>query len=80
MAVKCDIRNENEVKQAVEEGVKHFGGIDICVNNASAIFPKGTLDVPIKRYDLMQGVNARGTFVTSQACLPYLIESAKKGE
>ncbi|ELR25287.1 short chain dehydrogenase, putative [Acanthamoeba castellanii str. Neff] len=79
LALKCDIRNEEDVKKAVEEGAKHFGGIDICINNASAIFPKGTLDVPVKRYDLMQGVNTRGTFITSQACLPYLIESAKKG-
>ncbi|KAL6041381.1 Short chain dehydrogenase [Balamuthia mandrillaris] len=79
LPLKVDVRSEEEVREAVAKGAKHFGGIDILVNNASAIFPKGTLSVPMKRYDLMQGVNARATFMCSQACLPYLIESAKKG-
>jgi len=79
LAVKCDIRSEEEIKDAVDKAVKHFGGIDIVVNNASAIFLKGTLDTPLKRFDLMHQINARGTFAVSQACLPYLLESAKKG-
>jgi len=68
-----DIRDETRVKQAVEETVRQFGGIDILINNASAIRLTGTLETPVKRYDLMHGVNGRGTFVCSQACLPYLL-------
>jgi len=67
-----DIRFEDQVYRAVEQAVGHFGGIDILVNNASAISLTGTLETPMKRYDLMMGVNARGTFLCSQACLPYL--------
>lgn len=70
-----DIRDEDRVKAAVEETVARFGGIDILINNASAIRLTGTLDTPVKRYDLMHGVNARGTFVCSQACLPYLLKA-----
>ena len=58
---------------------EHFGGIDILVNNASAISLTGTLDTPMKRFDLMFGVNVRGTFVCSQACLPHLKQSAQAG-
>lgn len=72
LAVVCDIRDEDQVRQAVEQAVSTFGGIDILVNNASAINLTGTLETPIKRFDLMWGVNARGTFLCSQACLPYL--------
>jgi citronellol/citronellal dehydrogenase len=67
-----DIRFEDQVHRAVDQAVSHFGGIDILVNNASAISLTGTLETPMKRYDLMMGVNTRGTFLCSQACLPHL--------
>jgi len=73
--VECDIRNEDQVRAAVEAGVKQFGGIDICVNNASAISLTQTVDTDMKKYDLMHGINTRGTFVTSKACIPYLKKS-----
>ena len=75
LAVACDIRDAEQVSSAVAAAVSRFGGIDILVNNASAIRLTGTLETPVARYDLMHGVNARGTFVTTQACLPYLLES-----
>jgi len=75
LGVVCDIRNEDNVKQAVDQAVAHFGGIDICINNASAISLTPTLATPMKRYDLMNGVNARGTFLVSQTCLPHLLKS-----
>jgi citronellol/citronellal dehydrogenase len=73
-ALPCivDIRFEEQVQDAVARTVKTFGGIDILVNNASAIFLRGTLDTPMKRFDLMHQINARGTFLCSQACLPAL--------
>jgi citronellol/citronellal dehydrogenase len=67
-----DIRDEDSVAGAVQQCVERFGGIDICVNNASAISLVGTLDLPMKRYDLMQDINTRGTFLVSKACLPHL--------
>ena len=70
-----DIRDEDRVHEAVGEAAAHFGGIDICVNNASAIHLTGTLETKMKRYDLMHHVNTRGTFVTSQACLPFLLKA-----
>jgi citronellol/citronellal dehydrogenase len=70
-----DIRDEKRVAEAVKETADKFGGIDILVNNASAIRTTGTLDTPVSRYDLMHGVNGRGTFVCSQACLPYLLKA-----
>jgi citronellol/citronellal dehydrogenase len=70
-----DIRDEDQVARAVEQTVERFGGIDICVNNASAINLSSVGDLPVKRYDLMQAINARGTFVVTQACLPHLRES-----
>ncbi|WP_417796267.1 SDR family oxidoreductase [Terasakiella pusilla] len=70
-----DIREEDQVAEAVEKTVERFGGIDICINNASAISLTGTLETSMKRYDLMNQVNARGTFVVSQACLPYLLKA-----
>jgi citronellol/citronellal dehydrogenase len=76
LAIKCDIREEDEVKAAVAATVEKFGRLDVLVNNASAIWLRGTLDTPMKRFDLMQQVNARGTFLCSQACLPHLLESA----
>lgn len=72
LPVVCDIRDEDSVEAAVQAAVDRFGGIDIVVNNASAIFPRGTADTPMKRYDLMHQVNARGTFLVTQKCLPYL--------
>ncbi len=71
----CDIRDAEQVAQAVQRTVDTFGGIDICVNNASAISLTPTLDTTMKRYDLMNDVNVRGTFVTSRACLPHLMAS-----
>jgi citronellol/citronellal dehydrogenase len=67
-----DIRFEDQVYGAAERAVSKFGGIDILVNNASAISLTGTSETPMKRYDLMMGVNTRGTFLCSQACLPHL--------
>lgn len=71
-----DIRHEDQVQKAVAETVEKFGGIDILVNNASAISLTGTLETPMKRFDLMHQINTRGTFLCSQACLPHL----KKGK
>jgi len=67
-----DIRDENAVAQAVADAVDHFGAIDICVNNASAINLAGIEQLDVKRYDLMQDINARGAFVVSKACVPHL--------
>jgi citronellol/citronellal dehydrogenase len=75
IALRCDIREEDEVRAAVAATVDAFGGVDILVNNASAIWLRGTLDTPMKRFDLMQQVNARGSFLCAQACLPYLLQS-----
>jgi citronellol/citronellal dehydrogenase len=71
----CDIRSEDQVAAAVQKTVDTFGGLDICVNNASAISLTGTLDTSMKKYDLMNMVNARGTFLTSQQCLPHLLKA-----
>jgi citronellol/citronellal dehydrogenase len=79
LALQVDIRDENAVAEAVTKGAERFGGIDVLVNNASAISLTSTLDTPMKRFDLMFGVNVRGTFVCSQACIPYLKQSAKSG-
>eukprot|EP01103_Thecamoeba_quadrilineata_P009515 TRINITY_DN1928_c0_g1_i1.p1 TRINITY_DN1928_c0_g1~~TRINITY_DN1928_c0_g1_i1.p1 ORF type:complete len:285 (-),score=50.11 TRINITY_DN1928_c0_g1_i1:241-1095(-) len=78
LPIACDIRDEAAVEAAVKKTVEKFGGIDICVNNASAIWLKGTPETSVKRYDLMHQINVRGTYTTTRACLPYLIESAKK--
>jgi citronellol/citronellal dehydrogenase len=67
-----DVRDEASVQRAVEEGAAHFGGIDICINNASAISLLGSEEIAIKRFDLMHQINTRGTFVTARACLPFL--------
>ncbi len=72
LPLKVDIRDEDAVAAAMEETAQRFGGIDILVNNASAIYLAPTPDVPMKRYDLMHGVNVRGTFVSSQKALPWL--------
>ncbi len=79
LPVACDIRDEAAVQAAVAAAVARFGGIDILVNNASAISLTGTLATPMKRFDLMFGVNVRGTYLCSQACLPHLVASAKAG-
>jgi citronellol/citronellal dehydrogenase len=75
LACVCDVRFEEQVQASVEKAVAAFGGIDVLINNASAIHLSGTLDTPMKRYDLMHDVNVRGTFLCSQACLPYLIQA-----
>ncbi len=76
-ALPCvvDIRFEDQVADAVKKAVEKFGGIDILVNNASAISLTGTLQTPMKRYDLMHQINTRGTFACSQACLPHLLQA-----
>ncbi len=75
----CDIRDEQQVAAAVKQAAEKFGGIDVLVNNASAISLTGTLETPMKRFDLMFGVNVRGTYLCSQACIPHLKESARAG-
>ena len=79
LALQTDIRDEANVLAAVEQAVARFGGIDILVNNASAISLTPTDATPMKRFDLMFGVNVRGTYLCTQACLPELIKSAKAG-
>jgi len=76
-ALPCmvDIRNEDQVQKAIDDGVRQFGGLDILINNASAISLTGTLDTPMKKYDLMNQVNARGTYLCSRVALPYLLKS-----
>jgi citronellol/citronellal dehydrogenase len=73
-ALPCvvDIRFEDQVKAAVDKTVETFGGIDVLINNASAINLTGTLQTPMKRYDLMHQINTRGTFLCSQVCIPHL--------
>jgi citronellol/citronellal dehydrogenase len=75
LPLQLDIRDEEAVVGAVRRAVETFGGIDILINNASAISITGTLATPIKRYDLMQGVNTRGTYLCSQACLPHVLRA-----
>jgi citronellol/citronellal dehydrogenase len=72
LPMQTDIREEDQVLHAVEAAVERFGGIDILVNNASAISLTPTLETPMKRFDLMMGINLRGTYLCSRACLPYL--------
>lgn len=72
LPVICDIRDETQVAQAVEKTVEAFGGIDVCVNNASAIQLTGTLETDMKRFDLMHQINTRGTFLVSKMCIPHL--------
>jgi citronellol/citronellal dehydrogenase len=75
LPIQCDIRFEEQVSNAVDLSVKEFGGIDICINNASAISPISTATLDMKRYDLMQDINTRGTFLMTKTCLPYLKKS-----
>ena len=72
LPIVCDIRYEEQVEAAVEETSSKFGGIDICINNASAIHLTDTVNTPMKRYDLMHNINVRGTFMLSQKCIPHL--------
>ena len=76
LPVICDIRNEDNVRDAVNKSVDHFGGIDICINNASAIQLTNVTDTEMKRYDLMHQINGRGTYMVSKYCLPHLKKSS----
>jgi len=79
LPIQCDLRDENQISEAIALTAQEFGGIDILINNASAINLTRTEDTPAKRFDLMFDVNVRGTFLTSQAAIPYLRESAEAG-
>jgi len=79
LPLQVDIRDERQVAAAVAQAVEHFGGIDILINNASAIGLTDTPNTPMKRFDLMFGVNVRGTYVCTQAALPFLMQSAQQG-
>jgi citronellol/citronellal dehydrogenase len=79
LAIQCDIRDENQISAAVDKAASEFGGLDIVINNASAINLTNTENTPAKRFDLMMGVNTRGTFLTSQSALPYLKKSSQDG-
>lgn len=76
VAVVGDVRREEDVARAVDAAVEHFGGVDICVNNASAISVEPTEELSAKKFDLMQDINIRGTFLLTKACLPHLRKSA----
>lgn len=76
LAIQLDVRDESALEAAVEQAAQHFGGIDVLVNNASAIGLSNTLDTTAKRLDLMWQVNMRGTFLASRACIPHLLKSA----
>jgi citronellol/citronellal dehydrogenase len=75
LAVVGDVRNEEDVQRAVDTAVEHFGGVDICVNNASAIATEPTEKLTAKKFDLMMDINIRGTFLLTKAALPHLRES-----
>ena len=79
LPIQCDLRDEKQIESAVAQTVAEFGGLDILINNASAINLTPTLLTPAKRFDLMFSVNVRATFLTSQAAIPYLKESAAAG-
>lgn len=73
-----DVRNEEDVQRAVDTAVERFGGVDICVNNASAIATEPTEQLSAKKFDLMMNINVRGTFLLTKACLPHLHKSARR--
>ena len=75
LAIRLDVRDPNSVEDAVQQTVNHFGGVDILVNNASAIMLLGTRELPLRRYDLMFNTNVRGTYLMSQACISHLLEA-----
>ena len=79
LPIQCDLRDETQIEAAITQAAAEFGGIDILINNASAINLTKTEATPAKRFDLMFDVNVRGTFLTSQAAIPHLRESAKAG-
>ena len=79
LAIQCDLRDENQITAAIAQTAEEFGGIDILINNASAINLTPTEATPAKRFDLMFDVNVRGTFLTSQAAIPHLRASAEAG-
>lgn len=79
LPIQCDLRDEDQIAAAITKAAAEFGGIDILINNASAINLTKTEATPAKRFDLMFDVNVRGTFLTSQAAIPHLRESAKAG-
>lgn len=79
LAIQCDLRDENQISAAIAQASEAFGGIDILINNASAINLTPTEATPAKRFDLMFDVNVRGTFLTSQAAIPHLCASAEAG-
>jgi citronellol/citronellal dehydrogenase len=79
LPIQCDLRDEAQIAAAVAQAAAEFGGIDILVNNASAINLTRTEETPAKRFDLMFDVNVRGTFLTSQAAIPFLRDSAEAG-
>jgi len=79
LPIQCDLRDEAQIAAAVAQAAAEFGGIDILVNNASAINLTRTEETPAKRFDLMFDVNVRGTFLTSQAAIPFLRDSAEVG-
>ena len=76
LPIICDIRSEDNVRDAINKSVEHFGGIDICINNASAIQLTNVTDTEMKRYDLMHQINGRGTYMVSKFCLPHLKKSS----
>ncbi|KAE8210961.1 hypothetical protein CF327_g5236 [Tilletia walkeri] len=78
LAIQMDVRNENAVESAIERTVQEFGGLDIVINNASAISMKPTLNASVKSYDLMNSINARGSWLVSRFALPHLLDSASK--
>lgn len=75
LAIRLDVRDEQAIEQAVEATVARFGGVDILVNNASAIMLSGTQELPVKRFDLMFNTNVRGTYLMSRACIPHLLRA-----
>jgi citronellol/citronellal dehydrogenase len=79
LAIQCDIRDEAQLSRAVDEAVAHFGGLDVLVNNASAISLTGTAETDVKRFDLMHAVNARGTWLASKLCAPHLLNADAGG-
>jgi len=76
LPVQVDIRDETQVQDVVDRAIATFGGIDVLINNASAIFPTRTLETPMKRFDLMMFCNMRGTFLCSKLCIPHLKKGA----
>ncbi len=76
LPLKCDIRSEEQLKKAIDATVAEFGGIDFCINNASAISPLPTAETTMKKFDLMHEINVRGTFLATKLCLPFLKKSS----